>query len=161
MYPELDPEDKFQRRPTPESIFYGDFGVSRFSRDRLDRKKIGSIDFTISRSPIKPSGWSTHITSVFLWVMTGKWVSESSSILYKIGRGLITTTKSSLETWEYDHFDWKWLFYVVIVQVFQAWWKMRKFWWIVIDSWTSVENVELDRRIIRFWSKFGQIRFPF
>ena len=91
--------------------------------------------------------------------MSRKWVSESISILYVIGRDLITTTKSSTEDEEYDNFDWEWLFHVVIVPVFQAWWKMINFWWIAIDLWTSVETVELDGTrpknypiLIRIWS---------
>ena len=86
-------------------------------------------------------------------------MSESSSILCVIGRDLITATKSSSEVEEYDNFDREWLFHVLIVPVFQAWWKMINFWWIAIDLWTSVETVELDGTrpknypiLIRVWS---------
>ena len=55
VYPELDSDDNLQRQPAPESTFMVNFGVSQVSRDRPDRKKIGSIDSTISWSQIKPS----------------------------------------------------------------------------------------------------------
>ena len=55
VYPELDSDDNLQRQPSPDSIFMVSFGVSQVSRDRPDKKKIHSIDSTISWSQIKPS----------------------------------------------------------------------------------------------------------
>ena len=159
VYPELDSDDNLQRRPSPDSIFMGSFGVSQVSRDRPDKKKFHSIDSTISWSQIKPSDWSTHITFLFLWIMSRKYVSESSSIPCVIGLDLITTTKSSPEGEEYDNFDREWLFHVLIVPVFQAWRKMINFWWIAVDLWTLVEIVELNGTrpkdypvLIKIWS---------
>ena len=162
MYPRVDSKDNLQCRSAPESIFHGDFGVSRVSRNRPDRKKIGGIDLTISRFSINSSNRSAHITSVVLWVMTQ---NECLNRVKFYIKSVVISLRQSSPRWRLKNMI------ILIGNDFFMWWssicfKLDEKWWGFDELWSirghrlkRWRSAELNRRIIRFWSKFGQNRF--